>query len=148
MTKMNPDLDAWMSDHGGLACAASLMAIIPLCMVACCKNLARTVPYNYMLLSTFTSLETFFFMFVASMYQSQSVITAAGMTLVMTLAITAYSIKTKTDFTAMSGLMLCLSVGMLLLIVCSSVFSYIEWWHPVVATMMVVMYGLYLIYDT
>mmetsp|Transcript_17390 Transcript_17390/g.23441 ORF Transcript_17390/g.23441 Transcript_17390/m.23441 type:complete len:172 (-) Transcript_17390:121-636(-) len=127
---------------------AIILAIIPQCMVFCCRSFARKVPTNYILLSVFTLLETFAFMFIVSNYETASVMSAAGMTVGMTLAITIYAWRTKTDFTAMGGFFLCLFIGMLMLSFCSLFFSFASWWHPVVAAITVVCYGLYLIFDT
>ena len=145
---MNPELDAWMYDKYGLALAAVILAIIPQCMVFCCRDMARKVPTNYLLLSAFTFLETFFFMFVASQYEANSVLMAGGATVVMTLAITAYAFTTRTDFTVCSGLFFTMAIGLMLLSIFSMFFTFIAWWHPFVASLFVVFYGLYLIYDT
>lgn len=110
--------------------------------------MARNVPINYILLGSFTFLETFVFMFCSSQYEGTSVLAAAGATAIMTLAITAYAMKTKTDFTAMSALFFTLSIGLIILSLCSMFLTFGEWWHPFMACLFVVFYGLYLIYDT
>ena len=148
MTKGVASVDAWMEEQAGLAIAAIILAIIPQCMILCCKENARRVPTNYLLLGAFTFLETFFFMHVTSLYDATSVISAAGMTLVMTVAITLYAFYTKTDFTACASLFLCLFVGMICLSLVSIFFTFAEWWHPVASAAFVVIYGLYLIFDT
>mmetsp|Transcript_31540 Transcript_31540/g.41769 ORF Transcript_31540/g.41769 Transcript_31540/m.41769 type:complete len:84 (+) Transcript_31540:491-742(+) len=40
-----------------------------------------------------------------------------------------------------------MTVGMILLCVCSMFLSFLEWWHPLVCSFIIVIYGLYLIYD-
>ena len=70
------------------------------------------------------------------------------MTLGMTVALTVYAMKTKTDFTVCGSLFFCIFVGMLMLMFVSIFLSFTSWWHPVVSTVLVIVYGLYLVYDT
>ena len=66
----------------------------------------------------------------------------------MTVALTVYAMKTKTDFTVCGSLFFCIFVGMLMLMFVSIFLSFASWWHPVVSTVLVIIYGLYLVYDT
>ena len=117
-------------------------------MILCCKSMARKVPTNYLLLFIFTSLFSFFFMYVSSLYDVTDVLTAAGMTLGMTVAITLFAFWTKTDFTVCGSLFLCLAIGMLCLGLVSIFCTFSSWWYPLVSAICVVIYGLYLIFDT
>ena len=148
VTKSVPEVEAWMQDQAGLAVGAIFLALIPQCMILCCKSMARKVPTNYLLLFIFTSLFSFFFMYVSSLYDVTDVLTAAGMTLGMTVAITLFAFWTKTDFTKCGSLFLCLTIGMLCLCLVSIFFTFSSWWYPVVSAILVVIYGLYLIFDT
>ena len=148
VTKAVPEVEDWMQGQAGLATGAIFLALIPQCMILCCKSVARKVPTNYMLLFIFTSLFSFFFMYVCSLYDVTDVLTAAGMTLGMTVAITLYAFWTKTDFTTCGSLFFCLSIGMLCLCLVSIFCTFGSWWHPVVSAACVVIYGLYLIFDT
>ena len=69
------------------------------------------------------------------------------MTAGMTVSIGAYAMTTKTDFTVKGSLFLTMTVGLILLVLCSVFLSFLEWWHPVICALLIVMYGLYLIYD-
>jgi len=73
---------------------------------------------------------------------------AGGMTAAMTVALTIYAFTTKTDFTVCGSLFFCLSIGLLLLCLFSIFMCFVTWWHPFVSALLVVFYGLYLIYDT
>ena len=66
----------------------------------------------------------------------------------MTVALTIYAMFTKTDFTVCSGLFFVISIAMLMLIIISIFMSFVSWWHPFVSAILVMVYGLYLIYDT
>ena len=41
-----------------------------------------------------------------------------------------------------------MSMALLCLIICSWFMTFAAWWHPFVSAILVVFYGLYLIYDT
>ena len=66
----------------------------------------------------------------------------------MTCGITAYAYNTKTDFTLMGSLFVTMSIGLIGLALLSCFMSFVAWWHPLICALMVVAYGLYLIYDT
>ena len=70
------------------------------------------------------------------------------MTAGMTVGLTAYACTTKTDFTLCGSLFFCIAMGMLLLMVFSMFMTFAAWWHPVISAVLVVVYGLYLIYET
>ena len=72
---------------------------------------------------------------------------AGGMTAGMTLALTIYAMYTKTDFTVCGSLFFIISAGMLLLMLFSLFMSFATWWHPLVASIAVMVYGLYLVFD-
>ena len=70
------------------------------------------------------------------------------MTVAVTTALTFYACTTKTDFTLCGGLFFIMSIALLCLMVFSWFMTFAEWWHPFIAAVLVVFYGLYLIYDT
>ena len=73
---------------------------------------------------------------------------AAGMTGGMTIALTVYACTTKTDFTVCGSLFFVLSIGVFFLAAVSMFMTFAEWWYPVLSAALVVIYGLFLIYDT
>ena len=116
--------------------------------IICCRSVARKVPTNYTLLFIFTTCQAFYFSFVTTFYTQESVLVAAAMTAGMTVALTIYAFTTKTDFTVCGSLFFCIAVGMLMLMVVSMFMTFASWMHPVISAVLVVVYGLYLIYDT
>jgi len=106
------------------------------------------VPTNYILLLIFTLCQAFYFSVVTTLYTANSVLAAAGMTSVMTVALTIYACTTKTDFTACGALFFCIFIGVILLSIISMFMSFVAWWHPFMSAIMVIIYGLYVIYDT
>ena len=73
---------------------------------------------------------------------------AAGMTAAVTVALTVYAFTTKTDFTIMGGLCFIISAAFACLIIFSWFMTFKVFWHPLVTCLLIVIYGLYLIYDT
>lgn len=117
------------------------------CVLLCCVNVARKVPVNYILLSTFTFCFTFVVCFITSFYTANSVIMAAAMTAVMTATVTLYAVFTKTDFTVCGSLLYILTAGLFMLVLFSLFVTFPAWWEPVLSTILVVLYGIYLVYD-
>ena len=73
---------------------------------------------------------------------------AGGMALGMTVALTIYACTTKTDFTVCGSLFFCMAIGLFFLAIISLFMRHNKWWHPIVAVIFIIAYGLYLIYDT
>ena len=109
--------------------------------------MARRVPTNYGLLAAFTFCQAFYFSYLTTNYSQSNVLSAAIMTAGMTAGITTYAFHTKRDFTTGSSLMVTLSIALLLLCLCSVFLTFTVWWHPIICFLLVVMYGMYLIYD-
>ena len=70
------------------------------------------------------------------------------MTAGMTVALTIYAMCTKTDFTVCGGLFFVITIGVLMLMLVGLFMSFVTWWHPLISAILVILYGLYLIYDT
>ena len=49
-----------------LAVVCVIVSIVPLCMIFCCRSMARTVPTNFILLAIFTVGQSFFFCWVTA----------------------------------------------------------------------------------
>jgi FtsH-binding integral membrane protein len=121
----------------------SFFIAIPL---ICCKSVARKVPTNYILLSIWTICESYMVGAIASFYDVQTVITAAVMTAAVTLALTAYACTTKTDFTYCGGFLFCFSAVMFCFTLFGLIFNI--WLNAFYCVCGVILYSLYLIYDT
>ena len=133
---------------GGLAIGLLILSVCIECAILCCKSVARKTPTNYILLFIFTACQAFVFAVICSFYTASSCIAAAGMTAAVTIALTIYACTTKTDFTMCGGLFFIMGIALLCLCMFSFFMTFAEWWHPVLSAILVVFYGLYLIYDT
>jgi FtsH-binding integral membrane protein len=77
-----------------------LAAVIVLC--CCYESYGRRYPHNYILLSTFTVAEGFMLASACATYDLEIILTAAGMTAGITVALTLFAFQTKIDFTVMN----------------------------------------------
>ncbi|XP_035109767.1 protein lifeguard 3 isoform X5 [Callithrix jacchus] len=72
-------------------------------MLACCGNLRRQVPANYILLGVFTVLQGLLLGAISAFYKADEVLWATAATALVTLALTLFALHTKWDFTLLNG---------------------------------------------
>ncbi|XP_041371843.1 protein lifeguard 1-like [Gigantopelta aegis] len=84
---------------------AFAMTIVTLIVLACCPEVRRNYPINFILLAVFTVCEGFLLGTVASHYDEDTVLIAVGVTAVVCLSLTLFAFQTKIDFTMMGGLL-------------------------------------------
>jgi FtsH-binding integral membrane protein len=124
---------------------ASVFSIVIAIPLLCFKNIARTVPYNYIFLMIWTMCEAYLVACVCAICEPRVVVMAAFCTLGVTLGITVYALTTKQDFTFCGGFLFS-SLTLLLLF---SLFSfYLPVMNVLICIMGVFIYSLYLLYDT
>ena len=66
LTKTNPATDEWMRHQAGLALSLFFVSFFIQITIICCRDVARKVPTNYVLLTIFTLCQAFFFSFVTA----------------------------------------------------------------------------------
>ena len=90
----------------GILWAAILASFVFLIVLACCPGVARSYPGNYICLAGFTLCEGYLVGAIASFYNTDAVLLAAGGTVILAGALTIYAWQTKIDFTAMGGVLI------------------------------------------
>lgn len=125
---------------------ASFSALIML--VCCIESLGRRYPHNYALLSVFTLGQGFNLATYCTMMDAEVILVAAGMTAVITLALSVFACQTKIDFTG-SGAYLYAALWCLILFGFVINFG----WAPAGAAKIylligVLIFSMYLVYDT
>ena len=120
--------------------------VLFLCL-ACCRDLSRKVPYNYIFLFAITLCEAVACSIASSVYSFHIVALALILTIVATLAITFYACTTKTDFSPYRmGLYVFFSqmfvVGLI------AVIFRIQALYTFYTFGMTFIVGMYLVYDT
>lgn len=126
---------------------AMLLTLILPCFVFCFSSLLKEVPKNYIFLGVFTLCESYLVSFICGMTNPGIVFMAAFMTFAMVLALTLYAATTKSDFTMMGGLLFVFGMGIFLLSFCA-MFTNNKFVHIFISCLCVVLFGIYLVYDT
>jgi len=138
--------------HAPLIMLSSMMLVATMCVMMCAQDMIRKFPNNYIMLSVFTVCEGISIGAFCTAYTWQSVMLAAGVTGMVFLAMTAYAITTKTDFTGFGpylvAAMFCL-MGMSLVIMVMMMFG-------VAVNLLLMLYDLcgvmlftmFIVYDT
>lgn len=116
-------------------------------IIICSRKLARQVPWNYVILGLFTFFEAYLVSTICGMTDPQIVLMAAIMTLTVTCALTLYACTTDRDFTVM-GSMIFILLTILLLLGIFGLFTSNPFIHVVYCSLGVLVYSLYLVYDT
>ena len=116
--------------------------------IACYRKIAKKVPTNYIFLFLFTISESYLVSLIASMYNPEVVLSAAILTVGITLSLTIYAITTKRDFTMMDGALFIVLMAFMLMSFIMWAFGHkIGYANIIYCTLGVIIFGFYLIYD-
>lgn len=130
-----------------LIIVAAVVMIITMYVLIYIRAAARKVPINYLLLALFTLCEAYLVSSITAEYEPVSVFIAAALTASIVVALTIYACTTKTDFTICGGL---LFTCLMALFVASflSIFFYDRYLVIIISALSVVLFSVYLIFDT
>lgn len=126
--------------------AMMITLVIP-CLVCCKEDIFRKVPTNYIILAVFTLCESYIVGFICGLTNPRVVFMAAFMTLSMVIGLTVYAMTTKTDITMKGGILFIVGMGIMLLAV-FALFTNNKLVHVFISTLWVILFGVYLVYDT
>lgn len=139
----------FLYQRGWLVWVWFAIAIFTLIPLFC--GLSEKVPANYILLLIFTLAEAMMVAQVCAIYSVHDgdivVLMAAIMTLVITVSLTLYACVTKTDFTMKGGLIFIL-LPALIMFGLGAWLSGLRWFYSLYCMIGVIVYGIFLIYDT
>ena len=135
---------------------AVILQLVVFCAIACCKNVARKSPTNYVMLGIFTICWTYILTFICTFYydQKEDVFLAALFTAAITVTISVYACFTETDYTVLCGPFLCwgllmvLCVQMMLSLLTGLFYYSTGMFFPFCAGFCVILYALYILVDT
>ncbi|GAB1608260.1 protein lifeguard 1-like [Argonauta hians] len=127
-----------------LALALTFITII---MLACCSNIRRQFPVNFIVLSLFTVCEGFLLGATSSHYDQDAVLIAVGITALVSAALTLFAFQTKWDFTTMGGL---LFVFLIVLFIFGILCAIIQNRYATLAysALGALLFSFYLVFDT
>ncbi|KAG1669364.1 Nucleolar GTP-binding protein 1 [Nymphon striatum] len=96
-----PSVSEYTVEHPELVYVSIALLFVTLIILACCPNVRRKSPINFILLGVFTVLEAFMLGSIASHYKSEEVFIAVGICAAICFGLTLFSFQTKWDFTGM-----------------------------------------------
>jgi len=127
------------------------LGLTTIILLSCFHKFARNTPWNYITLLLFTISQAYFVGSISAINEISGngtlVVTAAGLTCIMVLALTIYAYTTKTDVTMWGGILVCVSIG-LLIFVLLAVWLRSNWLYIALCSCLVVLFGIFLVYDT
>ena len=138
-------LNKWVYDNPALYIIAAVGSIVLFCMIICCFG--RQHPTNLILLGLFTMCEAHMVAGLCSRYKDNTVIMAALATALVTISLTIYAMRTKTEIQVFVALAFVVYLAMFpLLIICLIV--HIKPLYILYCCLGLIFYSLYLIIDT
>lgn len=142
----------WVSGHVWIMYASLGGMVACMCAMACCSSVMRTYPQNYIFLFIFTGIMSCVVGFTSAMYTWQSVLLAAGATILIFLLLTCYAFFTTTDFTGygpylFAGMCVLMVFG-LIIAVMSMCGITIIWMTMLYDILGVILFSFYIVFDT
>ncbi|XP_034375482.1 protein lifeguard 1-like [Arvicanthis niloticus] len=120
--------------------------LIVIIILACCRDLRRQVPANYILLAFFTILEGLLLGTMSIVYKADEILWAMGATTVVTLVLILFALQTKWDFTLLSGVLFVFTIVLLIYgIIAVVIRSY--WLHLLYSALGTLLFSGYLVMD-
>jgi len=116
--------------------------------MGCVRSLRRNFPINFILLGLFTLAESVIIGMNVIPYDDDVVLIAAGCTAGVVIALTIFAFQTKIDFTMMGGALICVLLVFIVFGFLMAFLPYGEILHLVYAGIGVLIFSLYLVYDT
>ena len=122
--------------------------IVVIFVNACCgNNLFRKSPTNYIILFTYTISLSYMVSYICAFLSQKIVLLAITLTMIITLVLTVYALKTKRDFTV-GKCFLWVSVGLLFELILCLFFTNLGFLYSFDLIFGIFVYSVYLIYDT
>jgi len=115
--------------------------------MACCPDVRRKTPHNFIFLGLFTGAEGLLLGCAVASYKADEVLLAVFICAAVTVALTIFAFQTKFDFTACGGVLLCVLV-VFVLFGLFAIFIPGRTVQIVYASIGALIFSLYIVYDT
>ncbi|CAG9314322.1 unnamed protein product [Blepharisma stoltei] len=124
-----------------------ILTVVIMIAIFYSKKYSKRYPYNYLALFLFTLFESYVVAFVCAYYEPLIVLFAAVSTLALTLTLTIYAWRTRSDFTTTRG---CIIVTVLSLAMFGfwMIWLYSNALYSFFCLIVILLYGYFLVYDT
>lgn len=123
------------------------ISVVLIYALACYTSVARRFPLNFILLAIFTIAEAYLISFIASSTSATIAFMAVSLTAAVVISLTVYAFVTKTDFTVCGGILF-IALAVLIVGGLLAIFIRNKWLALGVSIAGVIIFGIYLIYDT
>ena len=144
---LSPEFREFQQKTLWLMIVCMVLTIVLTYALGCYRSVARSVPLNYILLAIFTLAESYLVSFIASKYEPETVLIAAGLTCAITVGLTLYAIFTKTDFTTCGGILVVCVIALLIGSIIA-IFIKSKILNLILAVLGTIIFGIYLVFDT
>ncbi|KAG5673824.1 hypothetical protein PVAND_003838 [Polypedilum vanderplanki] len=137
----------WVHQHPEMVWISLGVLLVTMIALACCENVRRSFPMNFIFLGIFTLAQSFVLGCTSARYAPQEIFIAVGVTAAVCFGLTIFAFQTKWDFTMLSGILFVAVIVLML-------FGIIAMFFPgktitlVYASCGALLFCIYLIYDT
>jgi FtsH-binding integral membrane protein len=148
---LNDTIKSFVQRSSTMLITAIVLSFVFLIILACCGDIARSFPINYIVLTAFTLVEGYMVGVVSSFYETTSVMLAIIITMAVVFALTLFACQTKYDFTGMGPyllgvLLIFITFGFLSLIFCVS--GSCQTLNLAYACIGALIFSVYIVFDT
>lgn len=142
----------WIVQNQWLLVLSSVMTLVTVLVMMCCREVAQQFPANYICLSVFTAFEAVTIGFLCAQYTAQSVLLAFCLTAAIFASMTIYAWTTKTDFTGFGPYLFAGLMALLLMSITLSVLALcgiqVSWMVSAMSALGVLLFTFYIVFDT
>ena len=149
ITSVNENANKLLKANAGPLLIVSLITtfVTMICM-ACCGDVRRRAPMNFIFLFIFTIAESFLLSVMSVQFETSTVLSAAGITVGICLALTLFSLQTKIDFTGMGTYLFVAVIVFMLAGFIMMFFPQTRDVRMIYSSIGALLFSAYLVYDT
>ncbi|XP_015523437.1 protein lifeguard 1-like [Neodiprion lecontei] len=144
-------LKEWVSCNTDKVLISSItiivLTIVLIISMSCCPTLRRRAPINYILLFLLTALLGILVASAATLFDSNEVLIAAGITTVVCFAVTVFAFQTKWEFNVCNGILFVSLIVLLQFGIVTPCMN-LKTVNVAYASLGALIYSVYLVYDT
>jgi len=142
-----PNYKEFLIDYPYIVAIAIIVSIITTFGIVCFSSIARSCPINYIFLFLFTLCETYLVSYIVTFSPKINVLIALGLTCTVVIALTIYAFYTKTDFTYLGGMLFVCGLLLIVVFIMALLFKS-RIMFIIYSTLALIIFSIYLIYDT
>eukprot|EP00210_Caulerpa_lentillifera_P000019 g18.t1 len=141
------DVKDWLQSNGWFILVTIAASFLCLIILICVPGVKDTYPCNLMFLFIFTAFEGFLVGAVAGYYDTEAVVLAAVITVVVTVGLTIFALQTKIDFTLWSGVLLAALLTLIVIGLIAWIFPRNRGFILLYSALGAMLFSAFLIYD-